>query len=141
MNAENRFWSKVEKTNHCWNWKGRKDNGYGRFDISGKQHKAHRISYSLLKGILIPLLEIDHLCRNRACVNPVHLEQVSKSVNQRRGFGAGGINSRKTNCPQGHLLYGDNLYIEASTSHRRCLICKRKQNRLWKRKKEMLIRG
>jgi hypothetical protein len=64
-----RFWHKVEKTPHCWNWTGAlATNGYGQFTIGRKNLIAHRFAYSLLKETLKSGLVIDHLCRNRACV-------------------------------------------------------------------------
>lgn len=82
---EERFWSKVEKTDGCWNWSGRlNDSGYGVFTIGGKDKftaPAHRWSYELLAGPIPDGLDIDHVCRNRACVNPVHLRPATKKQN------------------------------------------------------------
>lgn len=84
---EERFWSKVEKSSGCWAWTGHKNrNGYGwTLGPKGKGESAHRIAYELLVGPIPEGLQIDHLCRNRACVNPDHLEPVTQRVNWQRG--------------------------------------------------------
>jgi hypothetical protein len=80
INAE-RFWAKVEKTDGCWLWRGsRNGRGYGTYC----NQPAHRIAYELEHGPALRVLEIDHLCMVRHCVNPRHLEAVSKSENGRR---------------------------------------------------------
>lgn len=71
--------------NQCWNWRGKLNHhGYGRLNIRGKMMKAHRISYILYNGSLSKSKQVDHLCRNRKCVNPLHLEAVTHKENQRR---------------------------------------------------------
>lgn len=85
---ETRFWPKVDKTDGCWNWTGTIDNhGYGQIFDAGKRHKAHRVSYELAMGSIPSGKMIDHLCHNRACVNPDHLQVVTNKLNleNRRG--------------------------------------------------------
>ena len=126
---EPRFWSKVEKTDACWNWKGGLRNGYGAFTItlskgSYRPSYAHRIAYKLLKGEIPTNLQIDHLCRNRACVNPKHMELVTRKENLRRGYSPQAINARKTHCVHGHPLEGGNLLsAPLRIGKRQCRIC------------------
>ena len=123
-NLEQRFWSKVVKTNSCWNWTAAKnEKGYGLFGIKhGKIIRAHRFSYELVNGKIPTGLTLDHLCRNRACVNPDHLEAVTNKENILRGIGLTAINSRKTHCPKGHPYSSDNL-VKMSSSERKCKTC------------------
>lgn len=73
----------------CWLWTGTiAPNGYGYFAIKGRSQQAHRVAYELLVGPIPDGLDLDHLCRVRACVNPDHLEPVTRSENNRRGFEA-----------------------------------------------------
>lgn len=107
MNELDRYYSHVKKTPTCWLWTGCKSKaGYGRLLFGGKQMYAHRVAYSL-EHTLDPLLEIDHLCRNRACVNPEHLEQVTHSDNLLRSpkhVIHGSFNRPiQTHCYRGHL--------------------------------------
>lgn len=113
----------------CWIWKGALDKeGYGIFSIGKKNKRAQRLSYEHWNGKLIKNLTIDHLCRNRACVNPEHLEQVTNKENLARGQGFGALNSKKTHCPKGHPLSGENLY-QRSDGRRVCWICKKETDR------------
>lgn len=100
-----RFWSKVDKSalGGCWSWIGCKARGgYGMFRL-GKMVLAHRIAYEAYIGDIPQGLEIDHLCRNRSCVNPEHLELVTHQENTLRGDTLTAANARKTHCPRGHL--------------------------------------
>lgn len=85
----NNFWKHVDKTNSCWNWTGKPNSaGYGRCSIDGKRVYAHRASYELHKGEIGPGLEIDHTCHNRVCVNPEHLQVVTRKQNKENSNGA-----------------------------------------------------
>lgn len=87
---------------------------------------AHRHAYELLKNPIPQGKELDHLCRNRECVNPSHLEPVTHKENQRRGNGFSGRNAKKTHCPLGHALIEGNLTAAGIRRGRReCLICSR----------------
>ncbi|WP_395704777.1 HNH endonuclease signature motif containing protein [Rhodococcus ruber] len=80
---EERFWSKVHKTTHCWEWIAYKSkSGYGRFGIgSDRVEYAHRVAYELTYGQIRHGMVVDHKCRNRGCVNPDHLHMVSRKQN------------------------------------------------------------
>ncbi len=126
----NNFWSKVDKTDSCWNWiAGKNQKGYGTFETE-KTQMAHRISYEDVKGDIPKGLVIDHLCRNRACVNPEHLEVVSNLENIQRGL-TGKINhhnSKKTHCLKGHEFTKENTYLSSKGS-RECRACHRIRER------------
>jgi hypothetical protein len=110
---EDRFWRRVEVTDHCWQWTGGlSDTGYGSFRFDGASN-AHRWSYMHFKGPIPEGLQIDHLCRNRACVNPDHLEAVTCAENIRRGDAVEAMRARAaslTHCPHGHPKTEENVY-------------------------------
>lgn len=100
---QERFWRKVNKTDACWVWTAAQAGaGYGWFWDGRRPVYAHRFAYELLVGSIPEGLTLDHLCRNRLCVNPAHLEAVSLGENLRRGEPISTINARKTQCPRGH---------------------------------------
>ena len=118
----------------CWEWRkiSVDKKGYGRF-VSEVGKFAHRFSYHYHKGKLDPKLTIDHLCRNKRCVNPDHLEQVTQRENVLRGTADAAKNVLKTHCKRGHKLSGKNLFVKKSKNgHRKryCMECKRLTNRL-----------
>ena len=134
-----RFFSHVEKTDECWNWKAhRTPTGYGEFKIDGHYVKAHRWIYEQTIGPILNGREIDHLCRNRSCVRPDHLEVVTHAENMKRGRWPKGAWQKmaqaqlaKTHCPKGHPYRGDNLIQTRKDghSHRRCRMCYEEQQR------------
>jgi HNH endonuclease len=95
---EDRFWSRVDRSGPgCWPWMGsRNQGGYGTFHIKGPggSGAAHRIAYELVVGPIPAGLTLDHLCRNRACVNPAHLEPVTMRINVLRGTAPSALNAR-----------------------------------------------
>lgn len=101
--------------------------GYGCWNYDGRRHLTHRVSYRLLVGEIPAGLEIDHLCANRLCCNPAHLEAVTSEVNSRRSHTA-----TKTLCVNGHQLAGENLIIKRRANGRtirNCRTCQRAAQR------------
>lgn len=131
-----RFWSKVDKSGDCWEWTAYKLQGYGRFGVGGAPKNggrivyAHRWSYEALVGPIPDGLQLDHLCRNRGCVNPDHLEPVTSRENTLRGESLWAINAQKTHCPQGHEYTPENTYYGGRTGNSRyCRECNRQMCR------------
>lgn len=125
----------------CVIWPGTKNpGGYGQFSSkSGGKWRtvlAHRYFYELVFGPIPVGLQIDHLCRNRACVSPAHLEVVTSKVNSLRGMGTSAINARRTHCVNGHALTDDNvLRYGKKKDHRQCRTCNRLHQRAMGRAK------
>ncbi len=133
MPVEERFWSKVAKADvGCWEWLAAiSGSGYGLFWLDGRYVGAHRVAVEF-DGRKIPTgMHTDHLCSNRSCVRPDHLEVVTPQENQRRSTSVSGLNAAKVECAHGHPLSGDNLYLWRG--HRHCRTCVNERNRKYRR--------
>lgn len=132
MTAEQRFWAKVRKGDVCWNWTGAiSSGGYGNFYTGGgraaaRHVHAHRFAYELLIDPIPEGMCLDHLCRNRKCVNPDHLEVVTRGENVLRGDTLAGRAARATKCKHGHPFDVANTYITRE-GHRHCRACGRRR--------------
>jgi len=135
------MFSKVELQlgSDCWHWTaGVDDKGYGQVNVGGRPVKAHIVMWRLYRGAVPEGLTLDHLCRVITCVNPEHLEPVTRAENTRRQLGAiGHPNAAKTHCPNGHPYDSDNPRTLADGRHRVCRICRMKSNREYRARKRV----
>lgn len=123
MSDVERFWGKVEKTDACWNWKaGISASTYPIFWFDGKQRLAHRIAYEITNGEISKGMVIDHLCSNRLCVRPDHLDPVTQRENIKRSSNHVAKKILQTHCINNHPFDKKNTY--SWNGHRTCRICR-----------------
>lgn len=127
-----RLVSKIAIGDDCWEWTAqRSPKGYGRFQVGNTNCLAHRVVYEAVVGPIPEGLELDHLCRNRGCVNPDHLEPVTHAENMRRGV-AGERLAAKTHCSKGHVYDEANTYRRRDRVGRNCRACMREAERRYR---------
>lgn len=149
MGLWERFWSKVtEDGNGCWVWQDALDHGgYGHIYYNRRKLRAHRVSYRWWVGPIASWLQLDHLCRNRACVNPAHLEAVTQDVNVGRGYKVQRTPSDwrpkdgATHCPNDHPWTPKNTIIRRWEQYpkRRCRTCQLERVRDWYRRQRASV--
>jgi hypothetical protein len=114
VDPASRFVQKIEISDEgCWNWQaGLSHNGYGKFTVNGSDVRAHRWSYSNFVGPIADGMTVDHLCNNRRCVNPDHLQTLTQTENvlAEHSESTARKNSLKTECPKGHPYTDENTY-------------------------------
>ena len=117
-----RFETKIERTDTCWLWMGATNSkGYGCWAVDGVSQLAHRVAYELMVRQIPEGLTIDHLCRNKLCVNPAHLEAVTLRENIARAY----EQDKPSHCPQGHEYSPENTYLNPRPSGRVNRICRK----------------
>jgi hypothetical protein len=123
---------KIYNETPCWEWMAYKTKqGYGRFSIKSVTILSHRWAYEYFVGPILYGLETDHLCRNRACVNALHLELVTHIENNARS-----IHVLKTHCKNGHEFTTENTYTDKH-GYRHCRQCNKKSAEVMRHKKKM----
>ena len=121
---------RIDASGDCWEWiGGTVSTGYGRVSVKGKHQLVHRVVWEALVGPIPDGLQIDHLCRNRICCNPDHLEPVSSLVNSQRGE-SWAHHYKKTHCVNRHAFTVENTYHPPHrTNSRECRACRAERSR------------
>ncbi|MFJ2000282.1 HNH endonuclease signature motif containing protein [Streptomyces chartreusis] len=135
------FWRKIQKAaGGCWEWQAAKSrNGYGVLVLSRRSLYSHRVSYEIHKGQIPAGLHIDHLCQNKSCCNPDHLEAVTSRENTMRSpIAPAALNAVKTHCPHGHEYTPENTVVIKGGRGRSCRTCRRWHERRTEAKRKGL---
>lgn len=136
LNLERRLWSRLKQNGDCWDWQGSHTaGGYPKFMVNGRYTYVYRFVYELLRDEIPANLTIDHLCRNKSCCNPWHLEPVTNRVNVQRGRVHDPV---LTHCKRGHEFTPANTYIARNPYGRVCRACRAAAARA---KKQGLLAG
>lgn len=122
----------VVEASGCWRWTGSTTGGYGQCNFLRGERRAHRLAYRTFVGPIPEGLVLDHLCRNRSCVNPSHLEPVTNQTNVLRGTGSTAERARMTHCREGHPL--ERNPYRTSRNERWCRICQNQRKALSKQR-------
>lgn len=135
-NAGFKLFAKTKRSESgCLEWQGcLSASGYGRIGIEKKTFRVHRVAWEMVRGPIPEGMVIDHLCRNKKCCDPEHLEVVTQKENVRRG-NSGKRNAEKTHCIHGHPFDEVNTYV-SKTGSRQCLACTKARNREYARRKK-----
>jgi hypothetical protein len=126
VSEADRFWPRVVEAGECWEWTGYKSKkGYGRFHRTGCRvgMPAHKWAYEQMVAEVLPGLTLDHLCFNPSCVNPYHLDQVTREVNSTRRRPFTHYNALKTHCKHGHEFTPENTFTQHGGG-RGCIACR-----------------
>lgn len=124
----NRIFSKIERKNDCWIWKDAPNQGgYGRLRLEGKPRLAHRVCYELFKGEIPKDYILHHTCENKKCVNPDHLEAITRTEHLFKVGHMAHLRLSTTHCPQGHEYATENTII--TKAGRVCRKCVNERNK------------
>jgi hypothetical protein len=112
---------------HCWLWEGGARDGKGRYAgiyFNGKTRLGHRLAWMMWRGNIPGELTVDHKCRTTFCVNPHHLQLLTREANTVADHGRGDRPGARTECAKGHSYDEENTYIEPKTRWRQCVTCR-----------------
>ena len=134
MNLPEHIFNKTmfEPNTGCWIWTGAKGkSGYGNIGINKKTYSIHRIVYEIEKGQIPIGYQIDHLCNNKICINPYHLEAKTPKENIIRALKISkNHHMNKTHCKRGHEFTKENIYFNQNVNGRICKICRRLHDKI-----------